>query len=204
MEERVVEAPQLKRRHLLAGGLGALLAGALSLPGKAKAVSQEFLLGGRNVIDTTTIIEVTTAGATAFEALSPAGGIGLLGLTGISDVSNPNNIQAGVWAAGMNGGYGAWAQSTGKPGLIAISDQIGSLAIQGDYADAPAQREIMAGAWNYSKAHFGAWNQSESGIGSLSVSNKAIGALNIAGMYGDLPAVEGIQAGAWNYSKGYI
>jgi hypothetical protein len=204
MQHQAAEAPQLKRRHLLAGGLGALVAGALTLPSKAKALSGDFVFGGRNLIASRTVVELQTAGEAAFEASNPAGGIGLLGTSGINDVSNPMNIKAGLWAAGQNGAYGGWVQSQGKPGLLAISDQIGSLAIQGTYSDAPQSDFIKAAAWNYSKAHFGTWNQSLNGIGSLSMSDSSIGALNVAGAYGDVPQADYIKAGSWNYSKVYV
>jgi len=168
-------------------------------------LSGDFVFGGRNLISSRTVIQLQTAGEAAFEASNPAGGIGLLGTSGINDVSNPMNIEAGLWAAGKNGAFGGWVQSEGKPGLLAISDQIGSLAIQGMYSDAPQSDFLKAAAWNYSKDHFGTWSQSLNGVGSLSVSDASVGALNISGMYGDLPPeMAFIKAGSWNYSKFYV
>jgi hypothetical protein len=94
-------------------------------------------------------------------------------------------------------------QSQGKPGLLAISDQIGALNVAGAYGDVPQADYIKAGSWNYSKVYVGGWNASDESFGSLSMSHKAIGALNVSGMYSDVPQSDFIKAGSWNYSKGF-
>lgn len=204
MEDQVAEAPRVKRRHLLVGGLGAAVAAMLGRTTKASAQTEPspLLLGTTNVAPDETTVIFDRKGGTVLRAKNPSGGNALTAFSGFQEVPSGPENEAALWAFGAGDRPGSWARSEKGPGAIGVSDTFGGLFVAGNYGDLPPAGDIRAGVWSYSRDYAGAWNQSVIGPGTLGIS-ETFGGLFVAGNYGDLPPAGDIRAGVWAYSRDY-